>query len=337
MFCPQKSLISKVSNPVNIICSDEALLQKEACDQIISASKQKEVREREVVDVTDKFAWDDLLANNSSLSLFAESKLTDIRFTKTPKKDAQQALAELLQTADQDNHFLIRLPKIEKRQKSAKWFKTISQGAKVQDLWPPKPYEFNHWIQQRASNMGVNIEADACAMLAEQTEGNLLAASQSLEKLQLLFNEEKVNIEMLAQVISDSARYSVFLCLDEALAGKGERAVKMLKKFKQESIAPISILVNLTREIKTCNQVAIAIQKGQSAMQALSKSYLWDSKKKVIVAAATRLPLPLWQKLVIRCAHLDRMVKGQEQGNIWQEMESCLWLMSGKKIWGVRK
>ena len=324
-------------NPVNIICTDEALLQKEACDQVISEAKKQGVSEREIVDITDKFGWDELLATSSSLSLFAEIKLTDIRFSKSPKKDAQQALVDLLQTADQDNLFLIRLPKLEKRQKSTKWFKAISSGAKVQELWPPKPFAFNDWLQQRARISGVNIETEACAMLAEQTEGNLLAASQSLEKLKLLFGDEIVDIEKVTQVISDNARYSVFLCLDEAMAGKGERAVKMLKKFQQESIAPISILVNLTREIKTCNQVAIAVQKGQTAMQALSNSYLWDSKKKTIASAAARLPLAIWQKLVIRCAHLDRMVKGQEQGNIWQEMESCLWLLSGKRIWGVKK
>ncbi len=324
-------------NPINIICSDEALLQKEASDELISEAKKSGVSERDIVDVVDKFNWNDVLANASSLSLFAEVKLTDIRFSKAPKKDAQQALVELLQTADQDNLFLVRLPKLEKRQKSTKWFKTISEGAKVQELWPPKPYAFNDWIQKRAMDSGLKIERDACLMLAEQTEGNLLAASQSLEKLKLLFTDERVDISMLKEVISDNARYSVFLCLDEALAGKGERAVRMLNKFEQESVAPISILVNLTREIKMCNQVALAVQKGQTAMQALSKTYLWDSKKKMIAMAAGRLPLALWQKLVIRCAFLDRMVKGQEQGNIWQELESCLWLLSGKKIWGVKR
>ena len=324
-------------NPVNIISTDEPLLQKETCDDIIFAAKKCGITERQVVDVVDKFNWNDMLASNNSMSLFAEAKLTDIRFSKLPKKDAQQALQALLQTAAQDNLFLIRLPKLEKRQKSTKWFKSISEGAELQELWPPKPFAFNDWIKNRALKISLNIELDACAMLAEQTEGNLLAASQSLEKLKLLFDEELINTDKLIEVVSDSARYSVFLCLDEALAGNGNRAVRMLAKFKQESIAPISILVNLTREIKTCQQVASAMYKGQSAMQALSKSYLWDSKKKIIAQAAGRLPLVLWQKLVQRCAFLDRMVKGQEKGNIWQELESCLWLLSGKKIWGAKR
>jgi len=322
---------------VDIICSDEPLLQQDVCDQIIRQAKDRGVSERKVVDVVDKFSWDELLANSNSLSLFAEIKITDIRFNKSPKKDAQQALVELLKTADQENNFLLRLPKLDKRQKNAKWFKTINQQARLQELWPPKPFAFNDWIQKRASGFGVQIDREAASMLAEQTEGNLLAASQSLEKLKLLYDDQMVDSNKLREIISDNARYSVFLCLDEALAGHGERAVKMLKKFKQESIAPISILVNLTREIGHCTQVSVAVNNRQPGMQALAKTFLWESKKKAIVLAANRLPLALWQKLVVRCAFLDRMVKGQEKGNIWQELESCLWLLSGKKIWGAKR
>ena len=322
---------------VHIISSDEVLLQQEACDQIIAQAKAKGVTEREVVDVVDKFSWDDLLANSQSMSLFSESKITDIRFAKTPKKDAQQALETLLANADVESQFLIRLPKIEKRQKNTKWFKAVSASASVQELWPPKPFAFHDWIANRAIKAGLNIESDAIAMLAEQTEGNLLAASQNIDKLKLLHADSLVDTEALKSVVSDNARYSVFLCLDEALSGHGERAVKMLKKFQMEAVAPISILVNLTREISLCTQVSVAVSQGKSPMQALSTTYLWDSKKKMIVTAANRLPLAIWQKLLSRCGFLDRMVKGQEQGNIWQELESCLWLMSGKKIWGVKR
>lgn len=326
-----------MKSSVHIVSSDEVLLQQECCDQIISKAKQDGVTERKVVDVIDKFSWNELVADSNSLSLFAEAKLTDIRFAKAPKKDAQQALVELVADAGVDNQFLIRLPKIEKRQKSTKWFKSLAANANIQELWPPKSHSFFDWIASRALQKKVQLDAEATAMLAEQTEGNLLAASQTIDKLALLFGVETIDREKLRTVISDNARYSVFLCLDEALSGQGQRAVRMLKKFEMEGVAPISILVNLTREIGLCNQVSTAVSQGQTGMQALSSSYLWDSKKKLIIAAANRLPLAIWQKLVIRCGFLDRMVKGQERGNIWQELESCLWLLSGKKIWGVKR
>ncbi|TQV85449.1 DNA polymerase III subunit delta [Aliikangiella coralliicola] len=321
-------------SPVNIVSSDEPLLQMEACDEIVSEVRAKGVEQREIVDVLDKFSWKDLLANSSSLSLFSEIKLTDIRFTKAPNKEAQQALVELAQSASQENLLLIRLPKMEKRQKSAKWFKSLSANARFQELWPPKPHEFPQWLKGRMQRIGVRLAADAGQMLAEQTEGNLLAASQMLDKLHLLYPDEVISVAQLSDIISDNARYSVFLCLDEALAGKGERAVRMLHKFEQEAVAPISILVNLTREVELCNTAALAEYNGQSAMQALAKTFLWDSKKRLIVAAVKRLPAPVWQRLLARLAYLDRMIKGQESGNIWQELELCLWMISGQRIWG---
>ena len=323
--------------PVHIVISEDPLLSQEACDQIIESAKKAGVSQRDIVDVADKMNWDELFANAGSLSLFAELKLTDIRFSKAPNKEAQNALVDLVDTANSENMILIRLPKIEKRQKSTKWFKAISSGAKVEEIWPPRAHEFSRWLTQRAQTYQLQLDSSAVQMLVEQTEGNLLAANQMLQKLQLLFPEQLVRGEDVAEVISDNAKYSVFLCLDEALAGKGERAVRMLGKFKQEGVAPISILVNLIREVEYCNQIAIALSRGQNPNDALAKSFLWDSKKKLLIGAASKLPLAIWQRLVIRCAFLDRLVKGQEKGDIWQELESCLWLVSGRKIWGQKK
>jgi DNA polymerase III subunit delta len=320
--------------PVTIISSDEPLLVMEACDAIVKQAKDAGVFEREIVDVSDKFNWNDLLVSSGSMSLFSEVKLTDIRFLKMPNKEAQTALVELIQTADNENLFLVRLPKVEKRQKSTKWFKALTKNVKLQELWPPKPYEFTGWLQKRATKENIQLEREACEMLAEQSEGNLLAAKQALDKLQMLYPEQVIDCEKMASVTADSARYSVFMCLDEALGGNGKRAVKMLHKFKQESLAPISIVVNLTREIELCQKTSLAGLKGENPMQALSKTYLWDSKKRLVVSAVNRLPLVVWQKLLVRCAFLDRMIKGQERGDIWQEIELCLWMLSGQKIWG---
>ncbi len=323
-------------SPLNIVISEDPLLSQEACDQIIAAAKAAGVEQREIFDVADKFNWDELAAASQSMSLFGELKLTDIRFTKVPNKEAQTALVEIVESAGQDDFYLIRLPKLEKRQKSTKWFKALSANAKLQELWPPKPHEHPGWINQRAAKLGLGLEPDASQLLAEQTEGNLLAADQMLRKLKLLYPTQKVDRQAVEGMISDNAKYSVFLCLDEALSGKGERAVRMLHKFKQEGVAPISILVNLSREVGLCHSVATGLSKGQSVEQTLAKSFLWDSKKRLLGTAARRLPLPLWQRLAVRCAFLDRMVKGQEQGDIWRELESCLWLISGQRIWGGR-
>ena len=41
----------------------------------------------------------------------------------------------------------------------------------------------------------------------------------------------------------------------------------------------------------------------------------------------------LAQRLAARCAFLDRLIKGQENGDVWRELSLCLWMMSGHRIW----
>ncbi len=322
---------------VNIVISEDPLLAQEACDQIFAEAKQTGVSERNIVEVIDRFKWTDVLAESNSMSLFAELKLTDIRFAKTPNKEAQNALVELVEGMSSEDFILIRLPKLDKRQKSTKWFKAISQNAKVQTLWPPKPYEYLNWLKQRASQYSLNLSQPAIQILADQTEGNLLAANQMLQKLQLLYDEQTIEEQHLSALISDNAKYSIFLCLDDALAGKGQRAVKMLAKFKSEGVPPITILANLIREVNLCHQVSQGVVQGQSAASVLAKTFMWDSKKKLITSASQRLPFAMWQRLLARLAFLDRLIKGQEKGDIWQELESCLWLLSGRSIWNLAK
>lgn len=322
---------------INLMISDETLLVQEASDAIIADAKKKGVEEIDVVTVNKKYDWSELLANSASLSLFASLKLTDIRFEDKPNKDAQKALIELLSVAGDDDWYIVRFPKLDKKAKATKWYKTISKGAKVQELWPPQAHAFPKWIVDRAKFQGVNIELEASTLLAERTEGNLLAASQAIEKLALLNADKKTNgsigKEQLLQVISDSAKFTVFLCLDEALGGRGKRAVKMLQKFKHEGQAPILILFHLTREIQYCNQVSNALNSGRPAASGLTGGFMWDSKKRMIINAASRLPHGIWQGLVVRCAQIDKMIKGQADGNVWLELEACLWVLSGKNIW----
>lgn len=322
---------------INILMSDETLLVQEASDAIVSSAKAKGVEETEIITVNKKYDWTELLANSSSLSLFASAKLTDIRFEDKPNKAAQDALIALLSDSGEDDWYILRFPKMDKKTKQTKWFKTISQNAQLQELWPPKTAVFPRWIQERARADGIEIEPSACTLLAEKTEGNLLAASQAIEKIKLLnrhtSKDKAIDKNMLLEVISDNAKFSVFLCIDAALEGRGQRAIKMLKKFKQEGQAPIVILGNLTREIQFCNRVSNAVSMGQPASNGFEGAYLWESKKRLIISAASRLPLGIWQKLIIRCAQIDKIVKGQAEGNVWLELEACLWILSGKNIW----
>ena len=47
-------------------------------------------------------------------------------------------------------------------------------------------------------------------LLTERTEGNLLAASQELMKLSLLFPEQEISMENMEKSISNSSKFGIF-------------------------------------------------------------------------------------------------------------------------------
>lgn len=325
-----------MSEWVHIVSTDEVLLQQEYCDNIIASISQKGEIDRQILDVGKAFDWNEVTQASQNLSLFAQAQLFDIRFSSVPDAQAKKALADLLNHADQDNRYIIRLPLLQKGQLSAKWFRALSTAASVEVIYAPSANQYQSWLIKRARNESVQLQADAALLLAEQTEGNLLAASQAITKLAILYPNQAIELEQLTAVISDSSRYSVFRCCDQALMGNGEKAVKMLHSVHQESLHPILVLSALSRSVRICSQVSLAKQSNQSADSILNQNKIWGDSKIAINRATQNLPLVLFQKILIRFAFLDRMIKGQEKGDVWREFESCLWLLSGKRIWNAK-
>ena len=65
---------------VYLISGDETLLVQECCDLIRQKARQDGCSEREIIDAgVSSFNWQDILHSASSMSLFAERKLIELR------------------------------------------------------------------------------------------------------------------------------------------------------------------------------------------------------------------------------------------------------------------
>lgn len=51
--------------------------------------------------------------------------------------------------------------------------------------FPLEAHQMGRWINQRSQTLGLKITPEACQLLAQRTEGNLLATAQELEKFTL--------------------------------------------------------------------------------------------------------------------------------------------------------
>ena len=76
-----------------MVAGDEPLIHLEACDAVRRVARERGIEEREVMHVESGFQWTQLLESASSLSLFASSKLIEVRLGgQSPGQDGGKAL-----------------------------------------------------------------------------------------------------------------------------------------------------------------------------------------------------------------------------------------------------
>jgi DNA polymerase-3 subunit delta len=177
------------------------------------------------------------------------------------------------------------------------------------------------WIEQRLRDGELCPGPGVAELLAERVEGNLMAASQEVEKLRLLHGAGDLDRDALASAISDSARYDLFDLTDAAVSGDRARVHRVLAGLAGEGTAPALVLWALARELRMLASVSYAAQRGGSAA-AFRAHGVWESRQARVRSALKRLPTRYLRDLIARCALADRQIKGLSCGDPWHQLAS---------------
>lgn len=318
--------------PLYFVSGDEPLQLMEAGDAVRRAARAAGHGEREVFQVESGFDWNSLRSASGNLSLFSERRLLELRLPSGKPGDAgAKVLAEYAASPTEDTLLLIISGRLEKRQQQTKWFKALDQAGAVVQVWPVEHTELPGWTAGRCRARGIEISTEAARLLAERVEGNLLAAAQEVEKLHLLYGEGKLDVEQVLAAVGGSSRYNPFLLLESALLGDGPRAIRILDGLRGEGTEPLAILGALVWEIRNVTTMAADAASG-GIEQAMARGRVWDKRKQAIRAALQRHPARRWQQLLARCARIDRMAKGRESGNAWDELVQLTLLIAGQRL-----
>ncbi len=309
------------------ITGDEPLQLGEATDAIRLAVKKEGYTTREVLTVETGFEWNELGLEADSFSIFADKKLIDLRMSSgKPGIDGAKALINYCQRVPEDTILLITSSKLEKSSLNTKWFQAIERAGTVIQVWPLDGTDLIQWLQRRAQKRGLHIDNDGIKALAARVEGNLLAASQEIEKLYILHGDSPISKQMVKDAVADNARYDVFKLTDCVLSGRVTRAIKILNGLKAEDIAAPIVVWALARETRLLINILIDLEQGQNKQQVFKKHRLWDKRQQLISSALTRMKINKLQQALILSAKADRQIKGREAGDCWETLLSVCML-----------
>ncbi|GMR07092.1 MAG: DNA polymerase III subunit delta [Gammaproteobacteria bacterium] len=317
--------------PVYLLSGDEPLLMCEATDLIRHTAREAGFSGREVFYVESGFDWSGFAQSMDALSLFADRRLIELRLpTAKPGDAGRKVIQAYLENPAEDIVLLIISARLDRSAIKTRWVKAVQDSGVLCQVWPVERAQLPHFIMQRLQRAGLQADTETVNILVDRAEGNLLAATQDIEKLRLLYGEGQLSTEQALEGVTDSARYDVFKLADAALAGDSTRVSRVLPRLRQEGVEPVLILWALSKEIRELAMMAREAE-GQSADAVMSGHHVWAKRKPLISKALSRFSAARWQILLVHAGRIDRMIKGQAVGNAWDEL-----LQLALKVAGLR-
>lgn len=302
--------------PVYLLSGDEPLTQGESADAIRAAARAAGFTEREVffIDRANTGPWDEIFAAAQALSLFASRRLIEIRIPGSkPGVDGSKALQELAGLAGPDLTLMVITGELDWTAQKAAWVQALDAAGVWIDAQAVTTARFPAWLRARAANANIKLDDAAVEALCQQSEGNLLAAVQELQKLSLAGYTEVGAAEVLASS-TQSSRFDVSQLGEAVLAGDTLRALRVLAGLRAEGVEPTLILWALWQELR---MVWLTLVPGAPVPG------IWSRNRNAISSAVSRLKpqgRAFFARLNERAAAADRIVKGRMRGNAWDAL-----------------
>ncbi len=329
--------IDFVRDPATIylLASDEPLLLRDWLDQARLSLKQAGIDEVQVEVAETGYDWEALLQESSAMSLFADKKCRMININNgKPGQKGSRVIQALCEQQSEEVLFIFVVPALSRQIKTTSWFKALQPVGKIVELKSVGSSHLIDWIIQRAGEKQLSIDQQSAAFLAERTEGNLLAADQELEKLSMQYADQKtLAFEAIEQSVAQSARYSQFELVDACLAGSSKRALKILRSLQGEGYVTPQLRWPLQSALEQLARLKQAQSKGRLGRGLWQELRIWSSKQSLFEVALKRLGLDQIECLIQSCATLDRISKGQQDGDFpgqdWLQAKALVCEFSG--------
>lgn len=318
--------LNKSLSPIYLVASDELLLVEEAASLIRQKAKAANFLERIVITIESNSQWEKtFLEATQSLSLFSNKRLIELNFLQVKLTATHgkflQAYAE---HPINDVIVLIRTQKIDAKTEKSAWFRALDPHMLFVAIWPIQATQLPQWIIQHAKKINCTLSTETAQLIAQQSEGNLLAASQEIEKMALLQLSDKSLTDKNSLSMTDNACFNVFDLVESFIAKNSARALRILRNLIDEDVEPTFILWALTRELRMLSQMSEQLKQGVSFASLCQQFHIFEKRQASLRAFLNRVPTEMCYQLLLKTAEIDRLIKGAEKGNVFSAFENLI-------------
>ncbi|OON38793.1 DNA polymerase III subunit delta [Izhakiella australiensis] len=308
--------------PCYILSGNEPLLLQESQDAIRKQAQQNQFTEHHSTAIDAHTDWDALFASCRELSLFANRQTLTLMLAENgPNAAIAERLVTLNGLLHDDILLILRCPKLTKAQENSAWYKALSAQAVVVPCQTPEQAHLPRWVSARAKQLNLQLDDVSIQLLCYCYEGNLLALSQALERLGLLWPEGKLTLPRVEAAVNDASHFTPFHWVDALLAGKSKRALHILHQLQQEESEPVIMLRTLQRDLMTL--LLLQRQMKTVALRTLLDQHrVWQNRRPLFTEALQRLSASRLRLAIGQLTRIELIIKQDYGQSVWRELET---------------
>lgn len=311
--------------PVWLIFGDEPWQKNDALKTLHEYGLSQGFSEVIRFTIDDKFDWSLLEAEYQSMSLFAEQRIIECEIPNGKVNDAgTKALVKLCERFHPDVQLIFHGPKLDQANQRRKWFKILDgQGAYI-PLYDIEGKQLTQWLNNQARQLQLQITPQLSELLITLFEGNLLALSQELQKLSLLYGTRSIPVEDIESIVIKQAKFNAFQLIDSLLLGHIDKCISMLDQMQQEGVAVGQLIWVVHKETKQLSEMLSLLANNTSMAEVFTKYRVWDKRKPLYQHALTNITSNNLLLAQGRLAQVDLLSKSTSDFNAYVLLSDTL-------------
>ncbi|MGL5006965.1 MAG: DNA polymerase III subunit delta [Plesiomonas sp.] len=314
--------------PCYFLLGNDPLLLQESADTLREQARSQEFNERHSFTLDNRTDWESIYQCVQAMSLFSARQIIELVLPEGgPGTHNAEPLVQLATLLHPDILLLIQGNKLTKAQENSKWFKALSPQATLISCQTPELPQLPKWVATRAKKLALQLDDASIQVLCHCYEGNLLALSQALERLKLLFPDGKLTLPRVESAVNQSSHFTPYHWVDALLEGKVKRALRIIEQLKNEDVEPVILLRTVQRELMLLFTLHTALQHAPQpyshALRLLFDQHkIWQNRRPLLTHALQRLTHVQLGQQLHQLAMLERMVKQDYSSNVWPALRA---------------
>lgn len=315
-------ITTKLGSPYYLLLGNDPYLQYYSQSQLKTAFKQAGFNEQLTFSIDNQTDWQPIYDCCHAMNLFSTNTLIFLDFGENTINTATSSkLNSLSEILNPDIALIISLTKITKTQENAVWYKKLSDNLVVVNCTTPDTALLPQWIKNHLQQKQIVVEPEAIDLLCYYYEGNLLALTQIIEQLKLLYTNQTITYDQVENNINDSAIFTPYHWIDAMVAHKTKRATHILQQLKMNDFEPLILLRIIQRELI----LIINLKKGLSSKplkQTFDEYKIWQNKRAMYTSYLNRNDIKDLFSTLALLTEIEISLKHDNQLRVWDALSA---------------